>query len=131
MACKFRCSGQTCICANRILVQEGIHDKFVEALAEAMKEQLKVGSGFEKDTNQGPLINKTAISKMEHLVQDANVKGARIVTGGKKLDILSGNFFEPTLVTNINFDMDISREEIFGPIASIIKFNKFFLFYYL
>ena len=76
---------------------------------------------FLKIGNQGPLINKAAISKMEHLVKDANAKGASIVTGGKKLDILSGNFFEPTLVTNINFDMDISREEIFGPIASIIK----------
>ncbi len=86
-----------------------------------MKEQLKVGSGFDSDTTQGPLINKTAINKVHKLVEDSKSKGGKIVLGGKSKDILSGNFYEPTLISNVNLDMEISREEIFGPVVSIMK----------
>ncbi|CAF0964219.1 unnamed protein product [Brachionus calyciflorus] len=101
MASKFRNSGQTCVCANRIFVQENIYDKFILALAEEMKNQLKVGHGFENDVTQG----------------------GKIVMGGAKCDILGGNFFEPTLISDVNNDMEISREEIFGPVAAIMKFK--------
>jgi acyl-CoA reductase-like NAD-dependent aldehyde dehydrogenase len=102
-------------------VQEGIHDKFVEELAIAMKEQLKVGSGFDQDTTQGPLINQIAINKVHKLVEDSKSKGGNLVMGGKRKDILSGNFYEPTLISNVSLDMEISREEIFGPVVSIMK----------
>ena len=124
MASKFRGSGQTCICANRILVQENIYDRFVEELAKEMKKQLRIGSGFEKETTQGPLINKLAVNKVSELVEDSKSKGAKVVLGGKRSEILSGNFYEPTLLTDVNLNMKIAREEIFGPIAAIIKYEN-------
>lgn len=119
MLCKFRVSGQTCVCANRIFVQEGVHDKFVEAFSKAVL-KLKIGDGFNADTTQGPLINERAVDKVARLVDDAKSKGAKLVTGGKKL---SGNFYEPTVLTGVKTDMQCYGEEIFGPVASIVKFK--------
>lgn len=119
---KFRCSGQTCICANRILVQENIHDEFVTALAQAMKEQLHVGSGFDKQTTQGPLISQNSVNKVHRLVEDSRAKGSKVVLGGKATGDI-GYFYEPTLITDVNLDMEISSEEIFGPVAAVIKFK--------
>ena len=112
---------KTCVCANRIFVQENIYDKFIVALADEMKNQLKVGSGFDKDVTQGPLINVNAINKVERLVEDSKSKGGKVVMGGKKCDILGGNFFEPTLISGVTTEMEISKEEIFGPVAAIMK----------
>lgn len=119
---KFRCSGQTCICANRILVQENIHDEFVTALTKAMKEQLIVGSGFDMNTTQGPLISQNSVDKVHRLVEDSRAKGGNVVLGGKSTGDV-GFFYEPTLITNVNLNMEIATEEIFGPVASIIKFK--------
>ncbi|CAH1783513.1 unnamed protein product [Owenia fusiformis] len=121
MGCKFRVSGQTCVCANRILVQSGIHDKFVEKLAAAIN-GLKIGDGFQADTTQGPLININAVDKVEGHVKDAVSKGATVVTGGQRSD-QGCNFFQPTLLTGVNTDMRVSKEETFGPVAPILKFN--------
>lgn len=86
-----------------------------------MKNQLKIGYGFESDVTQGPLINKNAIQKVEKLVSDSVTKGGQIVLGGNKCNILGGNFYEPTLIRDVTTDMEISREEIFGPVAAIMK----------
>lgn len=122
MASKFRNSGQTCVCSNRFLVQRGIHDSFVKKFAEAIKTNLHVGNGFEERTTQGPLINKSAVEKVEQHVSDAVSKGATIVTGGNRHQ-LGQNFFEPTLLSNVTQDMLCSQEETFGPLAPVIKFN--------
>ncbi|XP_049528396.1 succinate-semialdehyde dehydrogenase, mitochondrial isoform X2 [Dermacentor silvarum] len=122
LACKFRNTGQTCVSANRILVQEGIHDKFVAALAEAIQQRIKIGDGFEPDTTLGPLINSKAVEKVEHHVADAVEKGGKVLVGGKR-HALGGNFFEPTLVTHVNRSMLVCTEETFGPVASVIKFK--------
>ncbi|XP_069880561.1 succinate-semialdehyde dehydrogenase, mitochondrial [Dipodomys merriami] len=122
MASKFRNAGQTCVCANRFLVQRGIHDSFVKKFAEAMKTNLRVGNGFEEGTTQGPLINEKAVEKVEKHVSDAVSKGATIVTGGKRHQY-GRNFFEPTLLSNVTKDMLCSREETFGPLAPVIKFD--------
>ncbi|KAM5295205.1 succinate-semialdehyde dehydrogenase, mitochondrial isoform 3-T3 [Glossophaga mutica] len=122
LASKFRNSGQTCVCSNRFLVQRGIHDAFVKKFAEAMKTQLRVGNGFEERTTQGPLINERAVEKVEKHVSDALSKGATVVTGGKRHQ-LGKNFFEPTLLSNVTQDMLCSREETFGPLAPVIKFD--------
>ncbi|XP_069142058.1 succinate-semialdehyde dehydrogenase, mitochondrial-like isoform X2 [Argopecten irradians] len=120
MGCKFRCSGQTCVCANRILVQEGIYDKFVQAVAETMDKELKVGDGFAAGTTQGPLINSKAVDKVQSHVDDAVSKGATVVRGGKRLD---GNFFLPTLLSQVTGEMRCATEETFGPVAPILKFK--------
>ncbi|XP_042188020.1 succinate-semialdehyde dehydrogenase, mitochondrial [Callorhinchus milii] len=122
LACKFRNTGQTCVCANRFMVQKGIHDVFVEKLAKAMERDLRVGSGFEKETTQGPLINERAVKKVESHISDAVSHGACVVTGGKRHS-LGGTFFEPTLLSNVTPDMLCSREETFGPLAPVIKFE--------
>uniref|UniRef100_A0A8C3YIV5 Succinate-semialdehyde dehydrogenase n=1 Tax=Catagonus wagneri TaxID=51154 RepID=A0A8C3YIV5_9CETA len=122
MASKFRNSGQTCVCSNRFLVQRGIHDSFVKKFAEAIKTNLCVGNGFEERTTQGPLINEKAVEKVEKHVNDAISKGATVVTGGKRHQV-GKNFFEPTLLSNVTQDMLCSREETFGPLAPVIKFN--------
>lgn len=122
MASKFRNAGQTCVCSNRFLVQKGIHDSFVQKFAEAMKGQLRVGNGFEEKTTQGPLINQRAVEKVEAQVSDAVSKGATLVLGGKR-HALGHNFFEPTLLSNVTRDMLCSREETFGPLAPVIKFD--------
>ncbi|KAI0212417.1 Succinate-semialdehyde dehydrogenase, mitochondrial [Lamellibrachia satsuma] len=121
VACKYRASGQTCVCANRLLVQAGIYEKFVEALKVAV-ESLKVGDGLDVDVTQGPLINEEAVRKAERHVADAKSKGATVVTGGKRLERV-GSFFEPTILANVTTDMLSCQEEVFGPVAPIVKFK--------
>jgi len=121
MASKYRNSGQTCVCANRIFVQKGIFDKFAEKLT-ARARQIKVGSGFESGVQQGPLINKAGLDKVKGLVDDATSKGAKLLLGGKQHE-LGGNFFEPTVLTHISTEMDISKTEIFGPVAALHRFD--------
>ncbi len=123
LASKYRNSGQTCVCANRFLVQSGIHDAFVQKLAEAVRSQLRVGPGVEKGYNQGPLIDLNAIIKVEAQIEDALHKGARLVVGGKRTGE-KGFFFEPTVLTEVTTDMKIAREETFGPVAPIFVFKE-------
>jgi succinate-semialdehyde dehydrogenase/glutarate-semialdehyde dehydrogenase len=118
---KFRNAGQTCVCANRIYVQEGIHDRFVEALARAVAE-LRVGDGRDPQTQQGPLITQAAVDKVVAHIDDAVSKGATVVTGGTLSD-LGGTFFSPTLVTGATPDMLVAHEETFGPLAPVFKFS--------
>uniref|UniRef100_A0A8C1SRX2 Succinate-semialdehyde dehydrogenase, mitochondrial n=1 Tax=Cyprinus carpio TaxID=7962 RepID=A0A8C1SRX2_CYPCA len=120
MASKFRNSGQTCVCSNRFLVQSGIHDAFMEKLAKAMDAELKVGHGSEPTTTQGPLINTRAAEKVENQIADAVAQGAVIVRGGKRL---GGSFMQPTLLSSVNTDMLCMREETFGPLIPVVKFN--------
>ncbi|XP_064604978.1 succinate-semialdehyde dehydrogenase, mitochondrial-like isoform X2 [Liolophura sinensis] len=122
MACKFRCSGQTCVCANRIMVQEGIYDQFVDKFAKAIEKELVVGDGFDGSTTQGPLINKAALTKVDEHVQDAVSKGAKVVTGGKFHE-KGGNFYQPTLLRDVTTEMRCLKEEIFGPVAPVVKFK--------
>ena len=121
IASKFRNAGQTCVCANRILVQENIHDEFVAALQIAVS-KLKVGNGLDADTKQGPLINEGAITKVMSHIDDAIALGGKVITGGKRIDS-AGTFFEPTIITGVTEDMLVMREETFGPLAGIIKFK--------
>jgi len=121
MASKYRNSGQTCVCANRIYVQAGIHDAFVEKLV-AKTRALKVGNGMDDGVAQGPLIDTDAVAKVEELLKDATDKGARIATGGKRHD-LGGSFFEPTILTGATQDMAFATEEIFGPLAPVFRFE--------
>ncbi|XP_048739146.1 succinate-semialdehyde dehydrogenase, mitochondrial-like isoform X2 [Ostrea edulis] len=120
MGAKFRCSGQTCVCANRIYVHESIFDEYVRKFAAVVEKDLKVGDGILPGTTQGPLINKKAVEKIDAHVQDAVSKGAKVVCGGKSM---GGNFYEPTILTGVTGDMRCAKEEIFGPIAGIIKFK--------
>ncbi|XP_029446624.1 succinate-semialdehyde dehydrogenase, mitochondrial isoform X1 [Rhinatrema bivittatum] len=122
LASKYRNSGQTCVCTNRFLVQKGVHDAFVKRFAEAIQRELRVGSGFQEDTTQGPLINEKAVEKVERHVSDAVSKGARIVTGGKRHSF-GKNFFEPTLLSEVTTDMLCTQEETFGPLAPVLKFD--------
>lgn len=121
IASKFRNMGQTCVCANRIYVQDGIYDAFVARFAEVVAAQ-RVGNGFEEGVVQGPLIDEAAVRKVEDHVQDALSKGARIVTGGKR-HALGGTFYEPTVIADANQSMKIAHEETFGPVAPIIRFR--------
>ena len=121
MASKFRNAGQTCVCANRILVQAGIFDKFVAALKEAAA-KLIVAPGRDAKSTVGPLINAEAIDKVKTLLSDAVSHGAKVEVGGKP-DNNGALFFEPTIVTGVSTDMKIANEEIFGPVASLIKFE--------
>ncbi|MEZ5477350.1 MAG: NADP-dependent succinate-semialdehyde dehydrogenase [Thiolinea sp.] len=121
MASKYRNSGQTYVCANRLLVQEGIYDAFAEKLAAAVRE-LKVGNGLEEGVNQGPLINEAAVCKVEEHIADAVSKGARVVTGGQR-HALGHSFFEPTLLADVTTDMLITHEETFGPVAPLFRFK--------
>jgi succinate-semialdehyde dehydrogenase/glutarate-semialdehyde dehydrogenase len=120
VASKFRNAGQTCVCANRILVQSGIYDAFAEKLTAAV-ERLKVGHGTEKGVTVGPLINNQAIEKVEAHVIDAVEAGAKVVVGGKRSS-LGGTFYEPTILTNVKPEMRVAHEETFGPVAPLIKF---------
>lgn len=122
MVSKFRCSGQTCVCANRMIVQAGVYDEFTDKLAKAMKTELKVGDGAEPGVTQGPLINSRAAEKVEQLVSDAKQKGAKILTGGAR-HALGGSYFEPTLLTQVTRNMHVAQEEIFGPVAPVMKFE--------
>ena len=121
MVCKFRNTGQTCVCANRFLVQSGIHDDFVAALAEAMG-KLKVGDGFEEGVTQSALINKSAVAKVIEHFEDAMAKGANRVCGPEP-DGDRGNYVQPVLLTDINTDMTLCHEETFGPLAAVIRFD--------
>jgi succinate-semialdehyde dehydrogenase/glutarate-semialdehyde dehydrogenase len=121
MASKYRNSGQTCVCSNRLYVQSGVYDEFVEKLAAAAA-KLKVGSGLEAGTEQGPLINMAAVEKVEQHIADATGKGAKILAGGKR-HALGGTFFEPTVLANVTQDMLVAHEETFGPLAPVIRFE--------
>ena len=121
MASKYRNAGQTCVCANRILVQSGIYDRFAAALVEAVK-KLAVGPGMEQGTTIGPLITSEAIAKVETLVADAVKKGAKVLVGGS-LDKAGPLFYRPSVVGDVTPDMEIVREEIFGPVAALVRFE--------
>jgi succinate-semialdehyde dehydrogenase/glutarate-semialdehyde dehydrogenase len=121
MASKYRNAGQTCVCTNRLLVQEGIHDRFAEKLAEAVG-KLRVGNGMDDGVLQGPLIDETAIAKVEELVGDALAHGARLVCGGKRHE-LGRSFYTPTVIAGATSAMRLAREEIFGPVAPLFKFR--------
>jgi succinate-semialdehyde dehydrogenase/glutarate-semialdehyde dehydrogenase len=117
---KYRNTGQTCVCANRFLVQEGIHDKFAARLAAAVG-KLRVGNGLSGETDQGPLIDANAVQKVSAHIADAVAKGARILVGGKT-HALGGTFFEPTVLSGVTADMQVAREETFGPVAPLFSF---------
>ena len=121
MTSKFRNTGQTCVCSNRILVQDGIYDKFVSKLAEAVK-TLEVGNGMKEGINQGPLINENALKKVQDHISDAVDKGANIVIGGKAHSS-GGTMFEPTVIGNVTTSMKVASEETFGPLAAVFKFS--------
>jgi succinate-semialdehyde dehydrogenase/glutarate-semialdehyde dehydrogenase len=121
MASKFRNAGQTCVCANRILVQSGVHDEFVAKLSQAVQE-LKVGDGHEPDVTQGPLITEQAVAKVQRHVDDALERGAEVVLGGSR-HARGGTFYEPTLLTGATQEMLLAQEETFGPLAAVIRFE--------
>jgi len=121
MVSKYRNSGQTCVCANRVYVQAGVYDEFVEKLVDKTR-ALKVGNGMDEGVAQGPLITDAAVQKVEEMVQDALSKGAKIATGGARHE-LGGTFFEPTVVTGATQEMSFASEEIFGPLAPVFKFE--------
>ncbi|MEQ8268152.1 MAG: NAD-dependent succinate-semialdehyde dehydrogenase [Parvibaculum sp.] len=121
VASKYRNTGQTCICTNRFLVQAGVYDEFVEKLA-ARVSALKVGSGFEEGVAQGPLIEMAAVEKVEEHVADAVAGGAKVLTGGKR-HAKGGTFFEPTVISGMKRDMKAAREETFGPLAPVFRFE--------
>ena len=121
IASKFRNSGQTCICANRFLVQDGVYNLFAEKLKDAVL-KLKVENGLDQDSTQGPLINETAVAKVEELINDALVRGGWLMCGGKR-HALGGNFFQPTIIADVTPEMRVSTEEIFGPVAPLIHFR--------
>jgi succinate-semialdehyde dehydrogenase/glutarate-semialdehyde dehydrogenase len=122
MASKYRNAGQTCVCANRLLVQDGIYDAFAERLAAKVGE-LKVGAGVEQGVTQGPLIDEAALIKVEALVADAVAKGARVLAGGGRHG-RGGTFYQPTVLANVSTDMRCAREEIFGPVAPLFRFKN-------
>ncbi|WP_181017940.1 NADP-dependent succinate-semialdehyde dehydrogenase [Sneathiella aquimaris] len=122
LASKYRNAGQTCVCANRLYVQEGVYDEFANRLAEKVK-GMKVGNGLEDGVTQGPLINENAVKKVESHIEDALSKGAKILVGGKRHE-LGHTFFEPTILTGATTDMKVAREETFGPMAPLFKFKE-------
>ncbi len=121
MASKYRNSGQTCVCANRIYVQDGIYDALAKRLVEAVS-KLKVGDGRQEGSTQGPLIDEDAIAKVQSHIADATEKGATIRIGGQR-SALGGTFFEPTVLTGVTQDMKVSKEETFGPLAPLFRFK--------
>jgi succinate-semialdehyde dehydrogenase/glutarate-semialdehyde dehydrogenase len=121
MISKFRNTGQTCVCANRILVQDGVYEAFAEKLAAAVK-KLKVGPGLQDGTSQGPLIDVAALEKVEEHVADAKAKGAKIALGGARHE-LGGTFYQPTVLTGVTTEMKVTREETFGPVAPLFRFK--------
>ncbi len=116
---KYRNAGQTCVCANRLFVQAGVYDLFLEKFTAAVQKQ-KVGAGTEQGVNIGPLINAKALDKVKRLVGNATEKGARVLTGGQAME---GTFFQPTVLADVVSDMDIMNEEIFGPVAPVTRFS--------
>ncbi|MCH4245416.1 NAD-dependent succinate-semialdehyde dehydrogenase [Acinetobacter gerneri] len=121
IASKFRNSGQTCVCTNRVLVHESVHDAFVEKLAAAV-EKLKVAAAFEQGAEQGPLINEKAVEKIQEHIEDAVAKGAKVVTGGHR-HALGYTFFEPTVLSGVTPDMLVAKDETFGPLAPVFNFS--------
>ena len=121
MASKYRNTGQTCVCANRLLVQDGVYDAFMARLKVAVQ-ALKVGNGLEAGVGQGPLIDQAAVDKVEELVADAVKNGAEVVLGGKR-HALGGTFYEPTILAHATDRMRIAREEVFGPVAPVFRFK--------
>ena len=123
---KYRNAGQTCVCANRLYAQAGIYERFVEKLTAKVAE-MKVGNGFEPGVAQGPLIDQQALAKVEELLGDALAKGAKVRTGGRRAvvaaDLAPGAFFEPTVLSDVDASMRVAREEIFGPVAPVFKFD--------
>ncbi len=122
IACKFRNNGQTCVCANRIYVQSGVYDAFAEKLSSAVT-KLKVGDGMEVDTVLGPLIDTAAVNKVDEHIGDAKSKGAAVTLGGGRHG-LGGLFYEPTILTDVTQDMAVAREETFGPLAPLFRFES-------
>jgi succinate-semialdehyde dehydrogenase/glutarate-semialdehyde dehydrogenase len=122
MISKYRNAGQTCVCANRLYAQSGIYDAFVAKLAEKVS-QMKVGNGFEAGVMQGPLIEAAALAKVETLMADALGKGAKVVTGGQRADIPGGHFYQPTVLSDVPASARMAKEEIFGPVAPVFKFE--------
>src|SRR5579862_8697102 len=121
IASKYRNAGQTCVCANRILVQDGVYDAFARKLADSVA-SMKVGPGTETGTVIGPLIDMKAVEKVEDHIGDAVKKGAKVVVGGKR-HALGGSFFQPTVLTEVNTQMKVTREETFGPVAPLFRFS--------
>jgi succinate-semialdehyde dehydrogenase/glutarate-semialdehyde dehydrogenase len=121
MASKYRNAGQTCVCSNRFLVQEGVYEAFADKLATAVA-ALKVGKGTEDGVTQGPLIDEAAIAKVESLVADAVGKGAQVLTGGARHE-LGGTWFQPTILADVTPEMAVAKEEIFGPVAPLFRFR--------
>ncbi len=121
LASKYRNTGQTCVCANRLYIQDGIYDEFARRLSEKAQ-QLKVGNGLDEGVQQGPLIDERAVAKVEEHISDAVSKGAKILTGGKRHE-LGGTFFQPTVLTDISPDMLLNNEETFGPVAPLARFK--------
>ena len=121
MASKFRNTGQTCVCANRLLVQDGVYEEFSEKLATAV-EEMRVGDGLKGETEQGPMIDMAAVEKVEEHIQDAVSKGAKVISGGSRHD-LGGTFFQPTVLAEVNTDMKVTKEETFGPVAPLYRFE--------
>ena len=119
--CKYRNAGQTCVCANRILVQEGVYDAFAQKLRAAI-DDLKVGHGDKDGVNVGPLINERAANDVMAFIADAVEKGAKVAAGGGR-SALGGTFIDPTILTDVTSDMRVFREEIFGPVAPLFKFK--------
>ncbi len=122
LASKYRNTGQTCVCANRILVQDSVYDSFAKKLVEAAK-QLKVGNGLEDGMQQGPLIDMRAVEKVEEHIADATSKGAKVIAGGKRHK-LGGTFFEPTVLADVTTDMLVTNDETFGPVAPLFRFKN-------
>jgi len=121
IASKYRNTGQTCVCANRLLVQAEVYDAFAQKLVQAVA-KLRVGDGLRGETDQGPLIDDKALAKVEEHLADALRKGARVVQGGQR-HALGGTFFQPTVVTDVTPEMLMAREETFGPIAPLFRFQ--------
>ena len=121
MASKYRNTGQTCVCANRFLIQDNVYDEFSEKLADAAN-KLVVGDGLKGETQQGPLIDAAAVDKVEEHIEDAVAKGARVIAGGKRHE-LGGTFFEPTVLVDVDTQMKVAREETFGPVAPLFRFS--------
>jgi len=121
IASKFRNAGQTCVCANRLLVQDGVYEAFTAKLKVAV-EALKVGNGMDEGVTQGPMINADSVAKVEEHIADAVAGGARVVTGGKR-HALGGNYFEPTILVDVPKTAKVSQEETFGPLAPLFRFS--------
>ena len=122
IASKYRNTGQTCVCANRLLVQDGVYEEFAGKLVDAVA-LLRIGDGLKGATDQGPLIDMKAVAKVEEHIADALAKGAAVAAGGKR-HALGGSFFEPTVLTNVKPDMMVAREETFGPVAPLFRFKS-------